>query len=160
RILLRLYDRIELFRESIGDLEEILGEMTEQLLLDLLHPELSDEERDRKARQVEMTILNRRADQNRLEQEAVNLLGFSEYILQQIKESRGKGRWLSGDELRAFVDDFFARKYPGTKIEPHDKLAEAARLRLSDEARNDLGLFIAVNKPATRTRLHQSVAPI
>ena len=33
RILLRLYDRIRLFEESVGDLESILGEATERLLL-------------------------------------------------------------------------------------------------------------------------------
>ena len=35
RILMRIYERINVFRESIGDLEEILGETTEQLMLSL-----------------------------------------------------------------------------------------------------------------------------
>ena len=45
RILQRLYDRINLFRESIGGLEEILGDMTNQLLTELFEPTLSPEER-------------------------------------------------------------------------------------------------------------------
>ena len=160
RILLRLYDRIELFRESIGDLEEILGDMTEKLMLELLDPKLNDDERDRRAQETEMAILNSRAEQNRLEQEAVNLVGFSDYILDHIKESRDKGRWLSADELISLVKDFFARKYPGTKIEGDGKAAFAARIRLSEEARVSLSIFIAETKPATRSRLHQSAAPV
>jgi SNF2 family DNA or RNA helicase len=160
RILLRLYNRIALFRESIGDLEEILGDMTERLMLEMLNPELSDDERDRRARETEMAILNSRAEQDRLEQEAVNLIGFSDYILDHIKESRDKGRWLSADELTSLVEDFFARKYPGTKLEEHGKVAFALRIRLSEEARTSLAVFIAETKPATRTRLHQAAAPI
>ncbi len=160
RILLRLYDRIELFKNSIGDLEEILGEMTEQLMLDLFDPELSDEERERQAQLTETTILNRRAEQDRLEQEAVNLIGFSDYILDNIRDSRQKGRWLSAEELISLVEDFFSRKYPGTKIESHAKIPFGARVRLSEEARVSLGVFINETKPATRTRLYQSVAPI
>ena len=47
----------------------------------------------------------------------MNLVGFSDYILDHINDSRDKGRWLSAVELRSLVEDFFARKYPGTKIE-------------------------------------------
>jgi superfamily II DNA/RNA helicase len=160
RILLRLYERIELFKNSIGDLEEILGEMTEQLMAHLFNPALSDQERDRQAETTEMAIVNRRAVQNQLEEEAVNLIGFSDYILDNIRDSREKGRWLSGEELIALVEDFFTRKYPGTKIETQAEIAFAAKVRLSEEAKASLGIFINEAKPATRTRLHQSAAPI
>lgn len=160
RILLRLYERIELFKNSIGDLEEILGDLTEQLMLHMFNPYLSDDERDRQAKLTEVAILNKRAEQNRLEEEAVNLVGFSDYILDNIKDSRQKGRWLSADELSSLVEDFFARKYPGTKIDHNVKIKSAANIRLSDEAKSSLGVFINETKPATRTRLHQSVASI
>src|SRR5215831_6399040 len=38
RILERLYERINIFRESIGELEEILGDMTNQMLTELFDP--------------------------------------------------------------------------------------------------------------------------
>lgn len=160
RILLRLYERIHLFRDSIGDLEDILGEMTEQLMKDLLNPSLSSEEREQRASEAELAILNQRAEQDRLEQEAVNLIGFSDYILDHVRDSRDKGRWLSPEELIALVDDFFSRKYPGTRIERDSKYDFAARLRLSDAARSSLGHFIVDTKPATRTKLHRLARPI
>jgi SNF2 family DNA or RNA helicase len=160
RILMRLYDRINVFRESIGDLEEILGDVTQQLVVDLLDPNLTDEERERKSAIAELAIQNTQKQQHELEQEAVNLVGFSDYILEHIKDSREKGRWLSGAELRSLVEDFFARKYPGTKIEPSSQIENSAHVTLSDEARLSLGYFISDHKPATRTRLHQSNRPI
>ncbi|MER9876811.1 SNF2-related protein [Mesorhizobium sp. M0195] len=160
RILMRLYDRIKVFSESIGDMEEILGEMTEQIMLDLLNPRLSDDERDRRAKVAELAIHNTQKQQHELEQQAVNLIGFSDYILEHITDSRSKGRWLSASELRLLVEDFFARKYPGTKIEPNSRIDNSARITLSEEARRDLGYFVAEARPATRTRMHQSYKPI
>jgi SNF2 family DNA or RNA helicase len=116
RILMRLYERINVFRESIGDLEDILGEVTEQLLVDLLNPNLTVEEREKKSAQAELAIRNTQKERQTLEEEAVNLVGFSDYILDHVKDSREKGRWLSAFELRALVGDFFDRNYPGTKI--------------------------------------------
>ena len=42
---MRLYERIDIFKESIGDLEEILGDINEEFLLDLYNPDLSDIEK-------------------------------------------------------------------------------------------------------------------
>lgn len=160
RILMRLYERINVFRESIGDLEDILGEVTEQLLVGLLNPNLTEEERERKSVQAELAIRNTQKERQRLEEEAVNLVGFSDYILDHVRDSRQKGRWLSAFELRALVDDFFARNYPGTKIEQPGEVDFAARIVLSDEARTSLGYFIAETRPSTPTTLHRSSRPV
>lgn len=154
RILLRLYERINVFRESIGDLEEILGDMTEELLWGLLDPNLSDEERDRRAMDTELAIANRRQQQEVLEREAVNLVGFSDYILNNITESREQGRWLSPDELIAFAEDFFAVNYPGTTLKPGGDTSSRI-ISLSEEAQRALAGHIEATKPSTRTRLHR-----
>jgi Helicase conserved C-terminal domain len=160
RILMRLYNRINVFRESIGDLEEILGEITEKILVDLLNPNLTDEERERRSAAAELAVCNTQQEQQKLEEEAVNLVGFSDYILDHINESRQRGRWLSGAELRLLVEDFLAQKYPGTKIEDNPQIDNSARILLSEEAQRDLGYFRADTNPATRTRLHHSGRPI
>ena len=87
RILGRLHQRIELFRDSIGDLEVILGEKTEEILLNLFNPSLTDEEREARADEVASAIMMNRAQQEDLEAQAINLVAFSEFILSSIKES-------------------------------------------------------------------------
>jgi SNF2 family DNA or RNA helicase len=118
RILNRLYDRIQVFQESIGDLENILGEATEQLLVTLFDPELTDEERLQRAEQTASAILKQHVEQERLEQEAINLIAFSDHILNAVTKSRDQGRWITSAELYSFVEDYFARYYEGTTIKP------------------------------------------
>lgn len=160
QILLRLYDRIRLFEESIGDLESILGEATERLLLELLNPNLTDEERDRRAMETEDAIVQSRALQDRLEREAVNLTGLSDYILHNIRESRDERRWLGSEELKALVGDFLVSRYPGTRFTENSRSPSRVRIRLSSNAKSKLAEFIIAKKPATGTRLHQSGPPV
>lgn len=158
KILLRLYDRIDLFKDSIGDLEEILGEITEQLMLKLLAPNLTDEQRETLAQESELAILNKRTEQERLERDAVNLIGFTDHILDNVRETRELGRWISGDELMAFMDDFFARYYAGTQISRLSDDPMVARVNLSTEARADLAAFIRTSRPIGATGLHQRIS--
>ena len=160
RILIRLYDRIQLFQESIGDLENILGEATDRLLLEFLDPSLTDEERDLRAKETEDAIVNSRALQDRLEREAVNLTGLSDYILHSIRESRKERRWLSSEELKALVGDFLASRYPGTAFREKPRDPSRVRIRLSSNAKSKLADFIMTEKPATGTRLHQAGPPV
>lgn len=160
RVLMRLYNRINIFRETIGDLEEILGEITERLILDLLSPDLSDEEKEQKAEEIALTIEKKRADQNRLENEAINLLAFSDYILDAINDSREKGYWLSSEEQFNLIDDFFRRQYPGTVIEPIQGEPNTYSISLSEDARIALRLYIEEHSPGTGTSLHTSYGPV
>lgn len=151
RILNRLYDRINVFKESIGDLEEILGEETENLLESLLSSELSEQERERQAQQTLMAIETKRRDQKDLEDKAMNLMAFSEYILDQITESRENGQWLRPTDLDYFIDDFFKLYYPETCIT--HLLNSKRKISLSDQAKVDLRIFCENYSSATSTQL-------
>jgi SNF2 family DNA or RNA helicase len=51
RILNRLYERVNVFRESIGDLEEIFGETVQNIVLDYFRGNLSPEETEQRLEQ-------------------------------------------------------------------------------------------------------------
>lgn len=156
RILNKLYDRIDVFRESIGDLEEILGDKTENLIWDLLNPDLSEDEREERANQTLAAIENKKIEQDKLEQEAGNMMAFGEYILSEITRSRQQGRWLRPADLEYFIYDFFQLYYPETTITP--KQDGFIEISLSPQARIDIRLFCDKRRLATLTRLH--AAPI
>lgn len=160
RILERLYERINVFKESIGDLENILGEMTEQLLIDLFEPNLSDAERICRAEETAMAIIKQRAEQDQLENDAINLLAFSDRILGEITKSRNQGRWLHPEELHSFVEDYFARYHPGTTIEPVLNKPHVFNIRLAEDAKVELQMFLSKHQCSTPTRLHASSAPV
>lgn len=160
RILMRLYDRIALFKESIGELEPILGEKVDDLLGLLLSPELSPTEREQKAEEVCLALENIRVQQRELEDNAADLVGLSDIILQQVDEARQRGHWLSGEDLHSLVEDYFSLNFRGTRIEPILGKGAAARIILSVEAKASLGNFIRRDKPSVYTQLHLSSGPI
>lgn len=158
RILDRLYQRINVFQESIGDLENILGEATEKLMVSLLEPELTDEERLQRAEETAIALLKQSVEQERLEQEAVNLMAFSDQILHTVQKSRDQGRWLTSDELHRFVEDYFARYYLGTTIKPVPRKEAVFEIRLTEDAKLDLEQFLKQHRFPVQTRLHRSSA--
>jgi len=160
RILIRLYERIALFQETIGDLEGILGEMSDTLLEKLFNPKLTDEERERIADASILAIENSRQEQENLEAQAVNLIGFSDYLMDTIKEARDVGRWLSPWETIAFVDDFFKRQYPGTNLEPKSDATNALVVHLSRDARLALAAFTERTHTPRQTRLEKSTSGV
>jgi hypothetical protein len=157
RILERLYERIRIFEESIGDIEEILGEETEKILHDVIKVDLTEQQRERKAKQEIDAIANQIEQQRKIENEAINMVAFSDYILQSIDNSRKQGRWLRPEDLEAFVQDFFRGKYPGTVIEPKPGKPHVFDISLSPEARSELQVFFNQHKSSTRTSLFQGV---
>lgn len=160
RILMRLYERIALFQQTIGDLEGILGEMSDDLLERIFDPKLTDEERERIADASMLALENRRLQQEDLEAQAVNLIGFSDYLMDTIREARDLGRWLSPEETIAFTDDFFKRYYPGTRLEPKHDAKNALAIHLSTEARLALAANTERSRASRRTRLETSTRPI
>ena len=157
RILERLYERIRIFEESIGDIEEILGEETEKILQEVIKSNLSDQQREAKAQQEVEAIARQIEQQRKLENEAINMVAFSDYILNSIDKSRKQGRWLRPEDLEAFVNNFFQVKYPGTVIDPKPKQPHVFEIKLSPEAKTDLQLFCNKYKPSTRTVLYQGL---
>lgn len=152
-ILERLYERIHIFEESIGDLEEILGEKTEELMLDLLNPKLNEKELKEEADRQIRAIADQMELERKLENEAMNLVAFSDYILSTVDKSREQKRWLTPDELKAFVEDFFQLQYPGTVITPNQKIESLYQIKLSEDAKIDLKLFKEKTRISTSTFL-------
>lgn len=155
-----MYERIKVFQESIGDLENILGAMTEKLLIELFDANLTPQEKEQRATETVMALLKERTLQNELETEAINMMAFSDHILRSITDSREQGRWLQPEEVHAFVEDCFSRYYPGTVIAPSSKHDHLYDITLSEDAKVDLQVFFSQHRCATPTKLHTSSAPV
>ena len=159
RVLMRLYERIDIFKESIGDLEEILGDINEEFLLDLYNPDLSDIEKEKRAETRELAIQNSRRNQRDVEDQAINLVGFSDYLLEAVNTSQKLGRWLAPEELFSLVEDFFGLFYPGTTINQTDEEKFIYKIELSSDAKLRLSNFVSKN-PYRQTHLNKSGGPI
>lgn len=153
KILKRLYDRIGLFKDSIGDLEEILGNVSNLLIKEFLDPNLSDEERERKAEAATLAVCNQRSQLKELEESASNFFGFSDYLLNEISDSKQRDRWINGQEVFDFVDDFLRSRYPGSELCPSSRKGVDFDLCLTDSARHALNSYLERHHLHGRTRI-------
>src|SRR5262245_31963101 len=155
RILDRLYNRIGIFENSIGDLEPILGSEIQELSAELLSQRLTEKQIEDRIAQTQLAIEQKRQMENDLVEQSSVLFGSSDYILEQIDRARKLGRWITPEDLKSFVDDFFNNAYPGTNIYWDNPEKGLVGFRLSNEARNDLATFCRTQTPVLFTNLTQ-----
>ncbi len=153
-VLERLYERINIFRESIGDLEEILGPSLDELALEYFRDHLSDEELARRLDQNALAAERSRRDLETLEDEAPELVGHTDFVLSNIQHSRDAGKWIRPDDVLTFITDFLVEHYPGSAIEADPLRIGIFRISLNPEARAALAIYIEDRRPSRGTRLH------
>ncbi len=136
RILLRLYERIGLFRESIGDLETILGETVRDLQRDYVSGRLTPEEAERRVHEAANAIDQRRAHLEQLEQSAGDLFGHEEYIREEMKRVDRLGRFVSEEAMLAVIRSYLEAHHPGAGLWEDEPGVYG--LRLTDDLRNDI----------------------
>jgi len=156
RIYERLYLRLGIFEFALGGLEAVLGEEIKKLTLSLLRGELSPAQEEARITQTAQAISNLRDQEERLEQNADNLIAHGDYILHQVKAARELGRWVTGEDLWIYIRDFFNANYTGCEfrqLQPDDLIFE---IQLSDEARFDLERFLQARRLTGQTRITQT----
>ena len=151
RILSRLYERIQIFKDTIGDLEEILGEVIQNLELDVfLSDYQTDEDVNRKAQQVEQAIANKRRINRDLEMKSGMFSVYQEFILKNIQSAHDSFRRITAGELMFTVQDFLNTRYPGSTVKRSDA-ADSAVVRLSPTAADALMRYIMHADRQTQT---------
>lgn len=160
RIYRRLYEKLDLCRRALGDLEPILGKKIDELSRELLTCRLSPEEQEKRIDQTARAIEERRAVEARLEAEAANLVAYGDYILNEIHAARDLQRWIVGDDLRFYVTNCLNFCFPNYKLTALDAAKGEYMLLLPPKARHELREFIKTHRLFDQTSLHQSVTPI
>jgi ATP-dependent helicase HepA len=108
RILERLYVRIGIFEDSIGDLEPILGPLASALTREIFAADLTPAEEIEVANRYADLVIRRRVEERDLEARSAELLGQDALILQAIDETVSAGRYISAAELRAIVAGYLS----------------------------------------------------
>lgn len=109
-----LYEKIEIFEETIGELEGILGKAVNKLTAQLLTDELTEEQAEEVVKQTGDAIEKNRLLEKDLEQNQGAILAHRDYLDEQIGESERLGRFVKPFELRTFVGAFFADHFTGS----------------------------------------------
>lgn len=137
RIFFRCFERLGIFRDTVGDCEEVLGDMsvTEQLFELARSPELTPQQAEAKARQIADNALRVVEEQRRLEQEGAALLGLDQALMDEAVSAQAEGRFIAPEELRAMIQFFLAQPEFGGALERDRERPALFRLRLHPRLR-------------------------
>jgi len=141
RIYVRLYEKLRLCEEALGDFEAVLGDKIRQLEIDLLSDHLTPEQQEARIAQTAQAFENLKREHEDLENEAVHLVAYGDYILRQIRAAHELNRWIRGDDIRTYVVDFLRAYYPGCDVHKTGGQEDLFRISLSAKARVDLAEY-------------------
>ena len=153
RIYDRLYERLQIGRRALGELEAVLGEPMRDITIKLFDPTLSAQQKEEAIEQTAQALENRRREEEQLEAAAGSLVRHGDYILERIMESRDRHRWLSGEDILIYVRDRMLRDFPGTVIETSPPGSDTYRINLSSDGAVAFQTFLAERGLKRRTRL-------
>jgi len=127
RILKRLYERIGIFERSIGQLEEILGDVIQRLEQEVLSKKLTPTEEAERVEQVALAVEKKVREIEALESDAARFVGTDAYFEQEVDSIRERRRYVTGPQLRRFVEDFLLTRTPRSRLE-YDESRQIGRL--------------------------------
>jgi superfamily II DNA or RNA helicase len=105
-IFLRLYTRIGVFEQSIGELEPILGEQLQELNRGLAASDLTVEEQEKLANRIALAVEGERQELNRFEVNRERLVGVDAYVSGSLEQAYAEKRYMTPEELCRYVDGF------------------------------------------------------
>jgi superfamily II DNA or RNA helicase len=116
KILGRLLRRIDIFKESVGELDAIIGNQIEEITKRALAGELTGEQLEQVI-QLEGDALERRVHEARKVLSEVDGLLAADYaLIQEINAVVGERQLPSENELYIYLNKFLMRDYPGCQL--------------------------------------------
>jgi SNF2 family DNA or RNA helicase len=138
RIFYRCFERLGIFRDTVGDMEEVLGDVMQDLTQIALDAALTPEQAEERARQLTDNAIRRVEEQRRMEEEGAALLGLDQALVEEVDAAEAEGRFVSPDDLRHMVGQFLQQAGISGRLAVVAQTAGIWRLRLSKEGKAGL----------------------
>lgn len=155
----RLLDRLDIFRRALGSMEAMLGQEIRQLSYVLLSHTLTPEQELARIEQTSVALETESRNQALLEEQATQLIAHSDFIQNKVKAAKELGRFIDGQDLHAYIKDFFEREYEGTRLLSADDDALNCELHFSTEARVAFSGFLQERHLQGSTRVLMQSPP-
>ncbi len=138
----RLYIRLGIIKQTLGDFEPILGEMVRDIELVLADPKLSTAEKARELDRAAKAAEERKRQSEELEREAPGLIAHGDSILQRVHDAHAPHRTVSADDLRDYIASTLTAAFDGTRFEEVAGATVASYdVRLSAHAQAEFARF-------------------
>ena len=153
RIYDRLYDRLDLFQRTLGDLEAVIGPVINDLTSELLSHRLSSSMQTERIEAVAVALELRIRQEEDLERNASVLTAYGDFVINQIAAAHQRGDWIKGDDLETYVRGFFNNSFPATRIQGLDPEHRLFELELDPTAIHEFDAYLAHQRLRGETRL-------
>ncbi len=153
RIYDRLYDRLDLFRRTLGDLEAVIGPLINDLTRDLFSLHLSPQQQVERIERTAMALEAQMQLEEELEQSASVLAAYGDYVVNQIAAAHDRGDWITGRDLEAFVLSFFRLFFGATRLQGVDQGEGIYEIELDTGAWHQFDEFLKLHNLRGQTQL-------
>ena len=156
RIYDRLYERLDLFRNSIGDLEAVVGPVLDKMQRALITHRLTDEKQNEAIREAEVAIAAEQQAKERLEESAA-LIRRPTAITSSIRLGQNTTR-SSGSMRRARIlrEDFVANQLPRTRLTGVDATERIFEIQLDLDTYAEFDEFLSLHNLRGQTQVCSS----
>src|SRR5260370_20303383 len=113
RVYFRCFERLGVFRDTVGDLEEVLGDVVQGLNRVVLNTSLSEAQAETRVRQITDNAIRLAEEQRRLDDERGALLGLDDPVTEEVENAVEAGRFVAEADLRLLVDAYLGQ--PGIR---------------------------------------------
>ena len=137
RVFYRCFDRLGVFRDTVGDLEAVLGDITQDLNRIAFDPSLTPEQAQERARQIADNAIRHAEEQRRLDEESGSLLGLDDAFTEDVEDVLQGGRFIAEQDLRVLIDTFLGQPSLRGSLGA-SRSSEIYQLRVAEGGRGEL----------------------
>ena len=141
-ILQKLYTKINIFKESIGELDDILGKQTQEIERELLAPDLSKEQKQQRAEAAIGKFYTELQTIKKLEESAGLSKAYSDTIIDYVNMAQQNSRYIRKEDIINYMYDFFTKDGKGTVFSPSRRYDGCWNLKWSVDDRASLASFL------------------
>ncbi|MCU1658763.1 MAG: helicase, partial [Pseudonocardiales bacterium] len=157
RVFYRCWERLDLFRDTVGDLEGVLGEMTQDLAALATSTDLTPAQMEERARQLADNAVRLVAETRSVEDASHELLGLDQTLTHELKALVDEGRSVTEQQLEELVRTYVTMPPLSGQLESGP--GGVLKLRLPRSSRDNLlaaiksrEMGIANGRPAQQLR--------
>jgi superfamily II DNA or RNA helicase len=153
RVYTRLFERLRIFEQALGSTEAILGDDIRTMSFELLRHHLTPAEEAQIIEQARVALEQNARLQEELERQASRLVAHGDFLQMKINAARQLNRYVTNEDLYAYVRDFLDEAYPGCQFVGRDGKELLFEVELSSDAKAEFGRFLDAERLQGRSRL-------
>jgi superfamily II DNA or RNA helicase len=136
RIVARLYQRIHLFEQTIGEIDQILGNQVQELVVEALSGKLTESEQEQRALATADALYRQMNDLEQVNRRTDDLISADQALLDEVEQLQKRRRVPEPREVETLLMQFLEPRYPGIRLEG-DAVRGVGSLELPPGLRRD-----------------------